>query len=325
MNILFAGTSDFAAVVLAALLRASSDLVGVYTRPDRPSGRGRKLQVSPVKALAESHGIALEQPPSFGDSCVVHRLRAYKPDLMIVVAYGQILPAEVLAIPRLGCVNLHASLLPRWRGAAPIQRALLAGDQETGVCLMQMEPGLDTGPVLARRCCAIAQHDTSATLHDRLAELAGALLVDNLDGLLAGQLVPEAQGEEGMTYAGKLRKDEAPLDWSRPATEIVRAIRAFNPWPVAETHWRGGRLRLWAGVECATIGADDGSAPGTVIALGRDGIRVVCGSGAVLIETVQADGGRAMPASSFLNANDMQVGDQLGPPMAVAKTQEAGV
>jgi len=311
LKILFAGTPDFAAVVLRALLGATTEVCAVYTQPDRPAGRGRRLQPGAVKVLAEEHGIVVEQPDRLKDAEAIARLRSYHPDLMIVVAYGLILPAEVLAIPRLGCINLHASLLPRWRGAAPVQRAILAGDSETGISLMQMEAGLDTGPVLATRSTAITPDDTSVTLHERLAEISGALLVEQLEALSAQALPLLPQSVEGVTYAHKISKAEAVIQWDRPAEEIGRTIRAFNPWPVAETRLNGLRLRLWRG-QPLPASEPLSDLPGRVVAVDRDGIRVACGEGFLLIQELQTDGGRRLPVSAFLNASPVVVGDRLG-------------
>ncbi|MFP4160978.1 MAG: methionyl-tRNA formyltransferase, partial [Ectothiorhodospira sp.] len=245
MRVVYAGTPEFAVPALEALLQTSHEVVAVYTQPDRPAGRGRRLRPGPVKQKALACDLPVEQPATLRDEATLERLRAHAPDLMVVAAYGLILPRTVLEIPRLGCVNLHASLLPRWRGAAPIQRALLAGDRETGITLMRMAEGLDTGDMLRRIHCPITAGDTAGTLHDTLAHQGAELLVNALDDLAAGRLAGEPQDPERVTYADKLHKAEAVLDWHQGAAALDRRIRAFNPWPVAQTRWRGDPLRLW--------------------------------------------------------------------------------
>lgn len=309
-RLVFAGTPDFAVPTLQALLDAGHRPVAVYTQPDRRAGRGRRPRPSPVKQLALAQDLPVRQPESLRDPEAQTALTALAPDLMIVIAYGLILPPEVLAIPRLGCVNLHASLLPRWRGAAPIQRALLAGDAETGVCLMQMEAGLDTGPVLARARCGIGPRETGGSLHDRLAALSGTLLRDRLDDLLAGRLTPEPQPAAGVCYAEKLSKAEAWLDWRQGAHQLDRQVRAFNPWPVAQTRWQGEVLRVW---EAEAIGAGAGGVePGTVLSADGDGVVVATGGGALRLLRLQAAGGRPLGVREFLNGRALQAGDRLG-------------
>ncbi|MEK9134019.1 MAG: methionyl-tRNA formyltransferase, partial [Pseudomonadota bacterium] len=243
MNLIFAGTPAFAVPALEALLRADHVIRAVYTQPDRPAGRGRKLMASAVKQCAEKHGIEIRQPEKIAGE--EGRLRADAPDAMIIIAYGLLLPESILAIPRYGCINVHASLLPRWRGAAPIPRAIEAGDSVTGVSIMQMEAGLDTGPVLAEARLPIHDNDTSQTLHDRLAQLGAQTLVAVLERLTRGAITAQPQDASLASYARKLRKDESPLDWTQPASVLHRKIRALNPWPVASTTWRGKTLRLW--------------------------------------------------------------------------------
>ncbi len=299
MRIVFAGTPEFAVPSLRAAAR-QHEVVAVYTQPDRPAGRGRGLTPSPVKLEAVARGIPVLQPESLRSAEAQQALRALAPDLMVVVAYGLILPRAVLAIPTHGCWNVHASLLPRWRGAAPIQRAIEAGDAETGVCLMQMEAGLDTGPVLLSQRTPIAPDETGGQLHDRLAELGAQVLSDGL-GLLRAGLRPVAQPQpvEGVTYAHKLDKAEARLDWSQPAELLARKVRAFHPWPVAEVQLGGERLRVHAAEVLAT---DAAAAPGSVVGASRDGIDVACGAGVLRLLRVQREGGKPVSAADYLNA-----------------------
>ena len=299
MRTVFAGTPEFAVPSLRAAA-ARGEVVAVYTQPDRPAGRGRALAASPVKREAVARGIPVFQPQTLRDAAAREQLRALQPDLMVVVAYGLILPRAVLEIPRFGCWNVHASLLPRWRGAAPIQRAIQAGDAQTGVCLMQMEAGLDTGPVLLERRTPIGAEETGGQLHDRLAELGAQVLADGLGLLRAGiRPVPRPQPEEGVTYAHKLDKAEARLDWSRPAAELARTVRAFHPWPVAEARVAGERLRIHA---ATALDLDHAAAPGTLLGASREGIDIACGQGVLRLRTVQRDGGRAITAADWLNA-----------------------
>ena len=300
LRVVFAGTPEFAVPCLQACRASGADVVAVYTQPDRPAGRGRKLAASPVKEAALAAGIPVEQPESFKAEADRERLAAYAPDLMVVVAYGLILPRKVLAIPRLGCWNVHASLLPRWRGAAPIQRAILAGDSESGVDLMQMEAGLDTGPVLVERRTPIGADDTGGSLHDRLSALGADALAEGLRRTLAGEtLPPRVQPEDGLVYAHKLDKAEARLDFSLPATELERKVRAFDPWPVAEADVAGERLRIWS---ARAIEGVPGVPAGEVIAASRAGIDVACAEGALRLTAVQRAGGRRIGAADYLNA-----------------------
>src|SRR5690606_16974048 len=297
MRIVFAGTPDFAVPSLLAAA-ARNEVVAVYTRPDRPAGRGRALAPSPVKRAALERGIPVLQPDSLKTRLARDALAALRPDLLVVVAYGLILPPKILAIPKSGCWNVHASLLPRWRGAAPIQRAIEAGDTRTGVCLMQMEAGLDTGPVLLSQPLDIGAEETGGQLHDRLAALGAQVLADGLGLLRAGiRPVPRPQPAEGVTYARKLEKSEARLDWSQPATVPANRVRAFNPWPMAEAQVAGERLRIHAAVAIAREGD---ATPGTVLTAGREGLDVACGEGALRIRPLQRGGGRAITASEFL-------------------------
>ena len=300
MNIVFAGTPDFSVPALQALLDSPHDVVAVYTQPDRPSGRGRKTSASPVKQLALQNDLAVYQPVSLKSADAQQALAVLQPDLMVVIAYGLILPAAVLALPRLGCLNVHASLLPRWRGAAPIQRAILAGDHETGVCLMQMDAGLDTGPVLASARCPIEADDSGSRLHDRLAQQGAQLLSDNLAAIERGELAAVPQDDALACYASKLEKAEARIDWTMAADEIMRRIRAFNAWPVAETRYGGRQLRIW---DARVIACAADALPGTVLVADKEGVEVACGKDCLQILKLQLPGGRAVSAGEFVNAH----------------------
>jgi methionyl-tRNA formyltransferase len=300
LRVVFAGTPEFSVPCLEACRASGAEVVAVYTQPDRPAGRGRKLTPSPVKQAALAACIAVEQPEALKSSAIQAALAAYQPDLMVVVAYGLILPRKVLAIPRLGCWNVHASLLPRWRGAAPIQRAIVAGDAESGVDLMQMEAGLDTGPVLLERRTPISREDTGGSLHDRLSALGADVLAEGLARVMAGEtLVPRAQPDEGVTYAHKLDKAEARLDFQRSAIELERQVRAFDPWPVAEGDIAGETLRIWA---AQAIEREHHAEPGTVLSAGREGIDIACGQGALRVTALQRAGGKRVGAVDYLNA-----------------------
>lgn len=307
-RIIYAGTPEFAVPALRALLAAGYPVLAVYTQPDRPAGRGRVLTPSPVKVAALDAGLPVEQPLSLRDGQAAATLAAFGADLMVVAAYGLILPPAVLAAPRLGCVNIHASLLPRWRGAAPIQRALAAGDAETGICIMGMEAGLDTGPVYLRRSLAIGPRDTGGALHDRLAALGAEALLAALPGIGDGSLPAEPQDPALACYAPKLTKAEARLDWSRPALDLDRLIRAFDPWPVAETALCGETLRIWAAepiASPATLATPASAPPGTLIAVGRAGIDVATGDGCLRLTRVQAPGRRPTAAGDFAHAREL--------------------
>jgi methionyl-tRNA formyltransferase len=300
LRVAFAGTPDFAVPHLRACALPGVDIVAVYTQPDRPAGRGRKRTPSPVKQAAVAAGYPVDQPETMKSIEVQARLKSLDLDLLIVVAYGLILPRKVLATPRLGCWNVHASLLPRWRGAAPIQRAILAGDRETGVCVMQMEAGLDTGPVLLRHALPIADDDTGGSLHDKLAALGATVLRDALESVLDGQtLSPRPQSDDGVTYAHKLEKSEARIDWNESAIASERKVRAFNPWPIPEADIGGDRLRIWSAI---ALSADSDVAPGSIVAAGRNGIDVATGSGVLRVREVQRAGGRRITAGDYLNA-----------------------
>jgi methionyl-tRNA formyltransferase len=303
LKIVFAGTPEFAAQALQALLESEHRVMAVYAQPDRPAGRGRKLVQGPVKQLALAHQVPVYQPKTLKDKAEQAKLAELDADLMVVAAYGLLLPQAVLDTPRLGCINIHASLLPRWRGAAPIQRAILAGDRETGITIMQMEAGLDTGPMLYRMKCPIEADDTGGSLHDRLAGLGAEALLQALPGLAAGSLTPEPQDDSLANYASKLDKQESLIDWRQPAQQIERQVRAFNPWPVAQTRYQDKAMRIWQAVVLP-----DGSslAPGSVVAAGKAGIDVATGQGLLRILRLQMPGKRAMTSGEFLNAHRVE-------------------
>jgi methionyl-tRNA formyltransferase len=310
MNLVFAGTPDFAVSALKALLDAGHTILAVYTQPDRPAGRGRKLGMSAVKEFAIERGLRVHQPVTLKTDSEAATLRALNPDALIVVAYGLILPGPILSIPKYGCINVHASLLPRWRGAAPIQRAIEAGDANTGVTIMQMDEGLDTGAMLAVAETPINADDNAATLHDRLAELGGRLLVDTLAQLVRGAAIPQKQDNAHATYAAKLKKEEARLDWNSDAELLARRVQAFNPWPVAHTTLAGQTLRLWQAQ--AENRAPSLRLPGTVLAADTDGVRVQCATGVLRITRLQPEGGKVLDARAFLNGRPLPAGTQLG-------------
>ena len=301
MRIVFAGTPEFAAEHLKALLGTQHQVIAVYTQPDRPAGRGHKLMPSPVKQLAVEHGITVYQPATLRAPEAQAELAALQPDLMVVVAYGLILPQVVLDTPRLGCINSHASLLPRWRGAAPIQRAVQAGDSESGVTVMQMEAGLDTGPMLLKVTTPIAATDTGGSLHDRLAVLGSQAVIQAVDALAAGTLTGEVQDDSLANYAHKLNKDEARLDWSRPSVELERLVRAFNPWPVCHSTLNGEPLKVLA----ATLGEGSGQ-PGQILAASKDGLTVACGEGALRLTRLQLPGGKPLSFADLYNSRREQ-------------------
>lgn len=308
-RIVFAGSSDFAVPTLERLLASRHRLVGVLSQPDRPAGRGRKPRPVPVAALARRRRLELLQPVSLRDETAQAALARLEPDLLVVVAYGLLLPRSVLDMPRCGCLNVHASLLPRWRGAAPVQAAILAGDQESGVSLMRMDEGLDTGPVYAEARVLIGAQETAGELHDRLAELGAKLLIERLDAILDGALKPQPQAATGVTYAARISKADARIDWSQSAIQIDRAIRAYNPWPVAETLLDGVRLRCWAGVPLLD-GKAEGE-PGRVIAASADGVDVRTGGGVLRLTAVQLAGRQRLPAGDFANGYPL-LGKWLG-------------
>ncbi|GAB2792475.1 methionyl-tRNA formyltransferase [Halomonas shantousis] len=310
LRVVFAGTPDFAAESLEALLSSHHDVVAVYTQPDRPAGRGRKLTPSPVKALAQAHGIAVHQPATLKDADAQRELAALEADVMVVVAYGLLLPQAVLDTPRLGCLNVHASLLPRWRGAAPIQRAIEAGDTESGVTIMQMDAGLDTGDMLLVRATPITADTTGGDLHDRLAGLGGEAIVEALDALASGVLTPTPQPEAGVTYAAKLSKAEAEIDFTRPAQELAARIRAFNPWPVAWTRLGADPLRLWFAEVDAYRPDEAPAAPGTLLAHDNDALRIACGikgDEVLRVTRAQLPGGKPLTGRDLLNSRAERV------------------
>ncbi len=299
LKVAFAGTPEFAAVALDALLDSEHDVVGVLTQPDRPAGRGRKLTPSAVKLRATAAGVPVQQPVSLKSDEALEAFKALQADVLVVAAYGLILPQSVLDTPALGCLNIHASLLPRWRGAAPIHRAMLAGDQQTGVCIMQMDAGLDTGDVLLTRRCDIAADESVAQLHDRLAELGAQALLEALPARCRGELPATPQAESGVTYAEKLSKAEAQLDFRLPAEELHRRVRAFNPWPVAESELCGQRVRLWQSRLTHGSSMDVTAAPGTILAITNDAVRVRAGDQDIEFLTLQWPGKKAQSAEDF--------------------------
>ncbi|OTA17785.1 bifunctional UDP-glucuronic acid decarboxylase [Xenorhabdus vietnamensis] len=299
LRIIFAGTPDFAARHLAALLNSQHQIVGVLTRPDKPAGRGKKLTPSPVKVLAEEHDIPVFQPKTLRTEESQQWVMAQQPDIMIVVAYGLILPQAVLDIPRLGCLNVHGSLLPRWRGAAPIQRSIWAGDQETGVTIMQMDAGLDTGNMLLKAICPITNEDTSASLYEKLSGIGPEALLNTLSLIKSGKCQPEIQDDALATYAEKLSKDEAKIDWNLPAIQIERCVRAFNPWPMSFFLIDDQPIKIW---QTEAIIEQTTQAPGTVISADKKGIQIATANGVLNITQLQPPGKKAMPAADLLNS-----------------------
>jgi len=308
LRIIFAGTPDFSVAPLQTLLDSEHEVIAVYTQPDRPAGRGRKLTASPVKQLALKHDIPVYQPLSLKDAEAQAELKALDADLMIVVAYGLILPQVVLDAPRMGCLNIHASLLPRWRGAAPIQRAIESGDKETGVTIMQMDAGLDTGDMLLKIHTEITPDDSAQTLHDRLSRIGCDALMQTISGLLNGSITPEKQDESLVTYAEKMTKEEALINWQEPAQKIIRKIQAFNPWPVAFTEFQEKPLRIWlARLSTAEEEAEITSKaqPGEVVALTKQGMFIATGDDPICIQQLQPAGKKAMPAYDFAQARNL--------------------
>ncbi len=299
LKIIFAGTPDFASRHLQALLDSEHDVIAVYTQPDRPAGRGKKLTSSPVKQLAGEHDIPVYQPVNFKTEQAKHELAALGADLMVVVAYGLLLPQVVLDTPKLGCINVHGSLLPRWRGAAPIQRSLWAGDAETGVTIMQMDIGLDTGDMLKKAFCPIETTDTSASLYDKLAELGPKAMLDTLSELASGNTLAEPQYDAEASYAKKLSKEEAKIDWSIPATKIELCVRAFNPWPVSYFQLNDNNIKVW---QASVLADSSTAAPGTILSADKSGIQISTGEGVLNLEKIQVPGKKAMSVQDVLNA-----------------------
>lgn len=310
MKIIFAGTPAFAAVALEKLIHSEHEILAVYTQPDRQAGRGLKLTASPVKELALKHHLLVCQPASLKGTAEQEELAKFNADVMVVAAYGLLLPAAVLNIPRHGCINIHPSLLPRWRGAAPIQRTIFAGDKVTGVTIMQMDVGLDTGPMLLQTNTIPVEGETSQTLHDKLAVMGADALIETLNLLAQNKLVPQVQDNSQTTYANKISKEEALIDWMLPATEIDCQIRAFNPWPVSYTSWRGENLRIW---QAKIIDAEKKAEPRTILHASHDGIDIATGQGVLRLLQVQLPGGKVMSISDFYNAkrNELTVGEHL--------------
>ncbi|MBI1174157.1 MAG: methionyl-tRNA formyltransferase [Sideroxydans sp.] len=308
MKIIFAGTPQFAASALEALLANGHTVIAVLTQPDRPAGRGMRLAASPVKQLALQHGLPVLQPTTLKATEIQQQLAGYQADVMVVAAYGLLLPAAVLQLPRYGCLNIHASLLPRWRGAAPIQRAILAGDGETGITIMQMDEGLDTGDMLFKRTCPIGTKDTAQTLHDTLASLGARAVVEALQQLKQRSLEPIAQDSAQATYAAKLTKAEAQIDWSKDAAEIERAVRAYNPFPVAVSICKATPIKIW---QADIYTGDMHGEPGTVLAVEREGIIVASGRGALRLQVLQRPGAKALPAAQFIQGFALHPGDRF--------------
>jgi methionyl-tRNA formyltransferase len=305
VKIIFAGTPHFAAQALEAL-RHEHQIVAVLTQPDRPSGRGMKLVASPVKQCAVAHGIPVLQPITLKTEAAQQEIAVLDADVMVVAAYGLILPIKVLELPRYGCLNIHASLLPRWRGAAPIQRAIQAGDTATGITIMQMDVGLDTGDMLLRKPCSISATDNATTLHNKLAVIGASSILDALRLLQAEQLRPVKQNDADASYAAKLLKPEAQIDWLQDAQKIARTIRAFNPFPVCQSNLQGITIKVWQASLCEEQGV-----PGTVLAVNKQGVMVACGKGALCLEVLQRPGSKAQPITQFLQAMPITVGDQF--------------
>ena len=309
MKIIFAGTPHFAASALDALLKVHQ-VVAVLTQPDRPSGRGMQLTASPVKLLAQQHGIPVLQPATLKTEEAQKELVALNAEVMVVAAYGLILPKAVLQIPRHGCLNIHASLLPRWRGAAPIQRAILAGDTETGITIMQMDEGLDTGDMLLKKTCVITQDDTAQTLHDKLAEMGAQAIIKTLQQMELKELHPEQQDARLATYAAKLTKAEAQLDWTADAMQLDRAVRGYFPFPVATSLMHDTPIKILRA--CLFPVSQDVSLPGTVISIDKEHILVACGHGTLGLEVMQKPGGKALPIAQFIQGFPIKVGDRFG-------------
>ncbi len=308
MKIIFAGTPDFAVPALQMLIDSEHQICAVYTQPDRPSGRGKKLTAGPVKQLAVDAGLAVFQPETFKDPQQIQQLRSFDADLLVVIAYGMILPQEVLDITKLGSINIHGSLLPRWRGAAPIQRAIMAGDKETGITIMKMVRKLDAGDMLHKEKCEIGDQETASQLHDKMAELGAIGLAKTLPLIESGTVIAEPQDESLVTYAEKLHKSEAQIDWTRPAEELARKVRGLNAWPVAQTVLNGQVLRIW---QAQVLDSDVQMTPGEVLTKKEKVFDVATGKGVLRLLEIQLPGGKRMNAQNFLNAHDV-AGRQLG-------------
>lgn len=308
LRIIFAGTPEFSVAPLQTLIDSEHDVIAVYTQPDRPAGRGRKLTASPVKQLAVEHDIPVYQPLSLKDEEAQQTLQALNADLMIVVAYGLILPKVILDAPKMGCLNIHASLLPRWRGAAPIQRAIESGDPETGVTIMQMDIGLDTGDMLFKLATEITPQDSAQTLHDRLSTMGCDAMMTTLSGLLDGSINPEKQDDSLVTYAEKMHKEEAKINWQEPAQKIIRKVQAFNPWPVCFTDFEGKPLRIWQArlANSEEISAMPSGQAGQVIKLTKNGLFIATGDQPVCIEQLQPAGKKAMRAYDFAQSRNLE-------------------
>jgi methionyl-tRNA formyltransferase len=307
VKVIFAGTPHFAATALQALLAQKFDIVAVLTQPDRPAGRGMQLAPSPVKLMALQHGLRVLQPETLKTPDIQRELAAYTADVMVVAAYGLILPKAVLQLPQHGCFNIHASLLPRWRGAAPIQRAIESGDDETGITIMQMDEGLDTGDILLTKTCAISPHDTAQALHDRLAELGAEAIVEALHLLEQGRLAGEPQDSALATYAAKLEKAEARVDWHDSAEQIERKVRAYIPFPIAQTLFNDTPIKIWQ----ASTRSEMSGEPGMILSIEKNGIVVACGRGALCLEILQRPNAKAMPATQFIQGFTLKPGDRF--------------
>ena len=311
MRIIFAGTPEFAATSLDALLGSEHEIIAVYTQPDRPAGRGRKLRPSPVKVLAEKNNIPVYQPSTLKSEEAVEQLESLQADIMVVVAYGLILPANVLNVPKLGCVNIHGSLLPRWRGAAPIQRAITAGDSQTGITIIQMDAGLDTGDMLHKISCDIESTETGSSLHDKLAQLGAQAILAALDKIAKNVVEPEKQDDSLTCYANKLSKDESWLDWHDKAINLERKIRAFNAWPVARTYWSGQMIMIWQSALLSDVSSSSVEL-GTIVAVSEEGIDVATGEGALRLLRLQFPGGKPLAVNDIIKSKSISVGDVLG-------------
>ena len=309
MRVVFAGTPQFAVPTLNGLINAGIEIVAVYTQPDRPAGRGRRLMASPIKHIAEVQSIPVVQPASLREETANKILASFAPEVLVVVAYGLILPSHILDTPRFGCVNVHASLLPRWRGAAPIPRAIEAGDSVSGITIMKMDSGLDTGPIIAKREVPIDDEDNSATLHDKLAQVGAELLVETLPAYVSGTVKVVEQDDRDATYANKLSKAEARIDWQRPASDIRNQVRAFNPWPIALTFHRGERIRILRAQIADEV--NNKLTAGSICNVAKEGIDVACGDGILSLKELQRQGGKPLLAGDFINGYPLEKGEHF--------------